>query len=175
MVKDSIVEGLSYINPFNENFILKGLLNWLNPLSEDFILLKLWEFLTDIISYLNPFDENFFGYKIIELIGDLLNYLFVPQQDHFGELNTKINSKFGFIGQVKDLVYSLFPENTTLSNTPPNWTITYEGITVNIIDWSAFEKYRGYLHGLIIFIMWGAYLIRLYKRIPSIIYGFTDK
>ena len=123
LVKDSIVEGLSYINPFNENFILKGLLNWLNPLSEDFILLKLWEFLTDIISYLNPFDENFFGYKIIELISDLLNYLFVPQQDHFGELNNKINGKFGFISQFKDLVYNFFGlkqvenGNTTIKTT----------------------------------------------------------
>lgn len=166
---------LSYLNPFSENFILKNLLNWLNPTSEDFILKKLWDFLTNIISYLNPFHENFFGRKLVEFIGDLLESLFIPQQDHFGELNNKINIKFGFIHQVKDLVYSLFPENTTLSYAPPNWSVTYEGVTINIIDWSAFEKYRGYLHGLIIFIMWGAYLIRLYKRIPSIIYGFTDK
>ena len=99
---------LSYLNPFSENFILKDLLSWLNPASEDFILLKLWNFLTDIISYLNPFSENFFGKKLVELISNLLEYLFIPQQDHFGELNEIINTKFGFIGQFKDLVYSFF-------------------------------------------------------------------
>lgn len=153
-----------------------SVLDYLNPLSENFILKKLWEFLTTIINHLNPFSENFFGLKLVEFIGDLLEYLFIPQQDHFGELNEKINSKFGFINQVKELVYSLFPENSTYSLVgPPNWTITYEGTTVEIIDWTAFEKYRGYLHGLIIFIMWSSFLIRLYKRIPAIIYGFTEK
>ncbi len=108
MVKDAITSGLGYINPFNENFILKDLLSWLNPASENFILLKLWNFLTDIVSFLNPLSENFFGLKLVEFIGDLLEKLFIPQQDHFGELNEIINTKFGFIGQFKDLVYNFF-------------------------------------------------------------------
>lgn len=176
MVKDAITQGLSYINPFDDNFILKDLLNWLNPASEDFILLKLWNFLTDIISYLNPFDENFFGRKLVEFIGDLLKDLFIPKEDHFTELYNELNTKLGFVGQVKELVYSLFPDNSPNSITaPPNWTITYSGVTVSIIDWSALEEYRGYLHSIIIFIMWASFLIRLYKRIPMIIYGYTDK
>lgn len=176
LVKDAITQGLTYINPFDENFILKDLLDWLNPTSENFILKQLWEFLTNIISYLNPFHENFLGRKLVELLGSLLEDLFIPQQDHFGELSENINSKFGFINQVKELVYSLFNLNNEESyEGTPNWSITYEGVTVDIIDWTAFEKYRGYFHGLIIFIMWGSYLIRLYKRIPAIIYGFTEK
>ena len=99
---------LSYLNPFSENFLLKDLLDWLNPTSENFILKKLWDFLTNIVSYLNPFHENFLGNKIAELIGNLLEDLFIPKQDHFGELNSKINEKFGFISQFKDLVYNFF-------------------------------------------------------------------
>lgn len=99
---------LNYLNPFHDNFILKDLLDWLNPTSENFILKKLWDFLVDIVSYLNPFSENFFGLKLVEIIGELLEKLFIPQQDHFGELSEKINSKFGFIGQFKDLVYNFF-------------------------------------------------------------------
>ena len=176
MVEDAITQGLSYINPFNENFILKNLLDWLNPMSENFILKQLWDFLTNIVSYLNPFSENFLGYKLVEFIGDLLENLFIPQQDHFTELHNEINTKLGFIGQVKELVYSLFPDNSPNSlTTPPNWKITYKGVTVTLIDWSAFEQYRGYLHSIIIFIMWASFLIRLYKRIPLIIYGYTDK
>lgn len=153
-----------------------SVLNYLNPTSKDFILKRLWEFLTNIVSYINPLDENFFGRKLVEFIGDLLEELFIPQQDHFGELNEKITSKFGFIGQVKELVYSLFPENSTYSLVgPPNWTITYMGTTVTLIDWSAFEEFRGEFHMIIIFIMWASFFIRLYKRLPSIIYGFSDK
>ena len=166
---------LSYINPFSENFILKDLLNWLNPVSEDFILKQLWEFLTNIISYLNPLDENFFGKKLVEFIGDLLKDLFIPKEDHFSDLYNEIDNKFGFISQLKELYDSLFPDNSPNSITsPPNWTITYEGVTVTIIDWSAFEAYRGYLHSIIIFIMWASFLIRLYKRIPGIIYGYSS-
>ena len=176
LVKDAITQGLSYINPFHENFILKDLLNWLNPASEDFILKQLWEFLTNIVSYLNPFSENFFGLKLVEFIGDLLKDLFIPKEDHFTVLHNKLNSKLGFIGQLKELVFSLFPENSTYSNSiPPNWTITYMGVTVEIIDWIAFEEYRGVFHGIIIFIMWASFLIRTYKRIPMIIYGYDHR
>lgn len=114
---------LSYLNPFSENFILKDLLDWLNPTSENFILKKLWDFLTNIISYINPFHENFLGNKIAELIGNLLEDLFIPKEDHFGKLNEKINEKFGFISQFKDLVYNFFGlkqvenGNTTLKTT----------------------------------------------------------
>lgn len=175
LVKDAIVEGLSFLNPFKENFIFKNLLDWLNPTSENFILLKLWNFLTDIICYINPFHENFFGIKLVEFIGDLLEDLFIPKEDHFSDLHNELNKKLGFIGQVKDLAHSLFPENSPNSVfSPPNWSITYNGVTVKIIDWTAFEEYRGYLHSIIIFIMWGSYIIRLYKRVPMIIYGYTD-
>ncbi len=164
----------SWFDISNENFIFKDLFSWLDPTSENFILKKIWDFLTNIVSYLNPMHENFFGKKLVELIGDLLNKLFVPQQDHFGELNEKFHSKFGFIDQIKDLVTNLFNfnESRSSSDVPPDWSITYYGTTVNIIDWTAFEKYRGFLHGIIIFILWGSFLIRLYKRIPGIVHGY---
>lgn len=183
-LKNSFTQSLNYLNPLHEDFFLKDLFNWLNPFSEKFILKQLWSFLTNIISYINPFSENFFGYKIIDMFKDLFNLLFVPKEDKFGDLASNIKSKFGFINQLHELVNTLF----SLDNSPyvlsndgsnpsnaPNWSITYFNTTVNIIDWSAFEKFRGVFHGIVIFLLWGSYLIRLYKRVPAIIYGFTEK
>ena len=153
-----------------------SILDYLNPLSENFILLDVFKFFNSIINFLNPFSEEFFGYKLVEFIGDLLEELFIPNEDHFGDLNDKINSKFGFIGQVKELVYTLFNLNEEEGyESTPNWSVTYEGVTVDIIDWTPFEKYRSYFHGLVLSIMWISFLHRLYKRIPAIIYGFTEK
>lgn len=160
----------------NDNFIFKDLFSWLNPTSENFILKKLWDFLINMISYLNPFDDNFLGKKLVELIGDLLEYLFIPKEDHFSDLSNELYSKLGFVEQLKELYNTLFPDTSTQSiSSPPNWTITYSGVTISIIDWTAFEEYRSYLHTIIIFILWASFLIKLYKRIPMIIYGYTDK
>lgn len=132
--------------------------------------------LRNLLSYINPFDENFLGKKLVELIGDLLNDLFIPKEDHFTDLSNELYTKLGFVEQLKELYNTLFPDTSTQSIiSPPNWTITYFGITISIIDWSAFEVYRSYLHTIIIFILWASFLIKLYKRIPMIIYGYTDK
>lgn len=138
--------------------------------------------LKNLLSYINPFDENFLGKKLIELIGDLLNDLFVPKEDHFGELHDKINEKFGFISQFKDLVYNFFGleqvDNgnvyikTASDYEYPGFYITYEGYTFSIIDFSTFDRFRSIFHGIIISILWISYLWRLYRRSPEIVAGF---
>lgn len=191
-LKDSFTQGLSNLS--------SNIGNWFSGLGEDLgkwfsdLTTDIGEFfsnlgtsignwftslinsLANLLSYLNPFNENFLGKKLVELIGNLLNDLFVPKEDHFGELEENVKSKFGFIEQVKELVFTLFNLNEEEGyEGTPNWSISYSGVEVDIIDWTAFEKYRGFLHGIIIFIMWGSFIIRLYKRIPLIIYGYSDK
>lgn len=103
--------------------------NWFSNLGTDLgnWFTNLVDNLKNLLSYINPFDENFLGKKLVELIGDLLNQLFVPQQDHFGELNSKINEKFGFISQFKDLVYNFFGlEQVETGNTTIKTTSDYE-------------------------------------------------
>ena len=63
-IVESLTQGLNflkYLNPFDENFILKTLLDNLNPFSDNFILKDVVDFLGNILSYINPFSENFFG------------------------------------------------------------------------------------------------------------------
>ena len=99
----------SYLNPFSENFILKGvitlignILDYINPFSENFILKNVLDFLGNILSYINPFSENFFGYKIIDLFKNLFNSLFIMSEEQEQAYKAKedsiddiISSKFG--------------------------------------------------------------------------------
>lgn len=173
---------LDYLNPFGDNFILKGTLSFLgnivdyiNPFSDNFILKSVIGFLGNLVSYVNPFSDNFLGKKLIDLFSDLFKTLFIPTGNQFEELDKKFNSKFGFVSQIQDLVVSLFSSSTAVSSSDyPNWEITYEGVTVSIIDFSVFDQYRGILHGIIISVMYIAFFLRLYRRLPGIIHAYTD-
>lgn len=110
-VLDFLGSILSYLNPFSENFILKSvleflgsILDYLNPFSENFILKLVLEFLGNILSFLNPFDEKFLGYKLIELLKEALEFVFVPQQSSIENLVNKVTSKFGFIDSIKNSI-----------------------------------------------------------------------
>lgn len=152
---------------------LGDILSYINPFSENFILLKLWNFLTDIISYINPFSDNFFGKKIVSLFSDLFNYLFVPSDNPFNELSNKFNSKFSFVEQIKTLINDLLGFNN-YGEKVPEFNITWKGVTFAIIDFSLFLDYRSWLHGIILAISWFTFLFKTYKKLPSIIGGFSQ-
>lgn len=163
-----IKEGLTSV----VNFFIT-LLDYLNPFSDNFILKKLWEFLVNIISYINPFSENFFGKKIIELISDLFEFLFIPAENPFTELSDKMNSKFIFISQIRNLIdkllgYSDYGENC------PSFNMTWKGVTFAMIDFSLFINYRPWLHGIILAISWFIFARKLYNKIPGVIGGFGN-
>lgn len=172
-----IGDALSYINPFNENFIFKdffkNFIDWFNPFSENFILLKLWNFLVEIISYINPFSENFFVYKLIDLLGDLLKWLFVPNNNPFIELSNKFDEKFAFVNQINTLVNDLLGY-TNYGEKAPSFDMTWHGATFSLIDFSLFLNYRNWLHGIILAIAWFVFIFKTYKKLPSIIGGFSQ-
>ena len=173
---ENIIQGLSYINPFDENFILKDLLSWLNPTSEDFILKQLWDFLANIISYINPFDENFFGYKIIDLLNELFNFLFVPSEDVINGLVDSVKSKFSFIDTIKssisdveDVLVGAEPVPTLkIHVNETEYTQEQDLTIVNLAWYVPFKKYGDIiLTGFIyVFFFW-----RIYISIPNIISG----
>ncbi len=173
---------LNYLNPFSDKFILKGVLDFLsnilsyiNPFSDNFLLKGVLSFLSDMLSYINPFSDNFLGKKIISLLGDLLQYLFIPKEDHFTEIKTIIDEKFGFINQIKELAYSLFNVATTADDNtkiPPSFNITYKGVTVKIVDFSVIEPFRNTFHAIISAVLWVSYILRTFRRLPGIIGGF---
>lgn len=55
--------------------------------------------------------------------------------------------------------------------TLPVFSINYEGQNLNIIDFSIFVNYRGWLHGIILTIAWFCYIKKLYNKLPEIIGG----
>lgn len=112
---------VSYINPFSENFILKGvleflgnILDYINPFSDDFILKGVLDFLGSIINYINPFSENFilkdiisyinpFSDKfilkdVLEFLGNILDYI-----NPFSE-NFILKSVLKFLGSIIDYI-----------------------------------------------------------------------
>lgn len=127
-------------------------------------------FFKQVISYINPFSENFFVYKLIELLGSLLKFLFVPTENSFNSIQEKINTRFYFLNQIKELFFNLIGYNNYGSELPI-FSINYYGQTVNIIDFSLFTNYRIWLHGIILAVAWFYYLRKLYNNLPRIIGG----
>lgn len=187
---------LDYLNPLSQNFILYKIIDALNPLSDNFILKGLFTFLSDILapinpfsekfmlkdvlnffgellSYINPFSENFFVYKLIDLLGNLLRLLFVPENNPFESLSVKLDEKFAFVNQIKSLFSSLLGFNNYGENVP-SFTLTWYGATVAIIDFSLFLNYRTWIHGIILAIAWAVFIFKTYRKLPSIIGGFSQ-
>lgn len=173
---ENIIHGLSYINPFDENFILKDLIDWLNPTSENFILKQLWDFLINIISYINPFDENFFGYKIIDLLNELFNFLFIPSEDVISGLVDSVKSKFSFIDTIKSSISDVEDVLVGAEAVPTlkihvngtNYTKEQDLTIINLAWYVPFKKYgdiilTGFIYA---FFFW-----RIYISIPRIISG----
>ena len=149
---ESLGNVLSYLNPFHENFLLRGVL--------------------EALQFINPFSDKFFGYKIIDGIVAGIEFLFKPQGDTFSNLYNKLNEKFPFINQIKTLAHSLlgFEDYGT---TTPSFEITYMGTKAKIIDFSPFLSYRVWLHGIILAISWFSFIKKLYNRMPKVVGGIS--
>lgn len=128
----------------------------------------LWTWLTDIFGAITKIPET-----IIKLLGDLLNWLFVPSNNPFESLSSKFDEKFAFVGQIKDLFSSLLGFNNYGENVP-SFTLTWYGATVAIIDFSLFLNYRTWIHGIILAIAWTVFIFKTYRKLPSIIGGFSQ-
>lgn len=185
---------LSYLNPFSENFILKGVLDFLgeilsyiNPFSDNFLLdglftflnnffTSLFNFIGNIISYLNPFDENFLGYKLIELLQNLFEFLFIPNENSFTGIIDIVKSKFDFIDTIKTSANSL---KDLISNvgTAPKLSINvnsnkYGVNQVTLIDLEWYKPYKTYGDLVLTGFIYAFFLWRLFISIPNILHGF---
>lgn len=151
---------LSYLNPFSDNFILKGVI----------------DFLGEILSYINPFSENFFVYKLIDLLGDLLEFLFIPNENSFTGIIDIVKSKFDFIDTIKTSANSL---KDLISNvcTAPKLTINvnnnkYGVEQVTLIDLEWYKPYKTYGDLVLTGFIYAFFLWRLFISIPNILHGF---
>ena len=171
---DFILNGvLGFLNPLSDNFMLNGVLSYLNPFSDNFI------FLGNILSFINPFSDNFFGYKIIELFSSLFEKLFIPKEDSFKALQEVFNSKLGFIDVIKNYVAEIQSKlndmNNGVSKSYPKLQYdvksSYYNGSIVVFDCGWIAPYKKYTD---LFISGFAYLFfiyRLFKRIPAIVSG----
>lgn len=109
-------------------------------------------------------------YSVRDSIIQGLKDLFVPSSDVFDGIKNEFSSRFGFIYQIKDLVFSFVSSDYSYSK--PDFPITIYGTSVNLSAFDFFDKYKSLIHGIILAFAWIPFLIRLFRRIPSIIFMY---
>lgn len=148
---------LSYLNPLDDNFILKGVLN----------------FLGDILKYLNPLDENFFAYKLLDLLGELLKSLFIPSEERLTAISDSVTSKFAFIDSIKEGVNAIKNMLNNLNGSPVLESSSIESKYYNgkltIIDMSWYTPFKSYGDLVITGFTYILFTWRLLVHLPNII------
>lgn len=80
---DFILNGvLGFLNPLSDNFMLNGVLSYLNPFSDNFILSGVVNSLGSVLDHLNPFSDNFILKGVLDFLGNILNFI-NPFSDNF--------------------------------------------------------------------------------------------
>ena len=148
---------LDYINPFSDNFILKGVLN----------------FLGNILDYINPFSDNFFGHKLLDLLGDLLQSLFIPSDERLTAISNTVTSKFAFIDSIKEGVNAIKNMLNNLGNSPTLETTQIESKyysgKLTVIDMSWYAPFKPYGDLVITGFVYISFIWRLFITLPNII------
>lgn len=126
--------------PIQEPSILDGIGSLFDSLFE-----KLGNWFTNLINFVKSIPQ-----LIIDGFKDLFVFLFVPSNNLFDDFKTLIEDKFGIFFQLSNIVF----DSTTieLNDAAPNFHITISGKDYTFIDLSFYEKYRAFIHGIIILI-----------------------
>ena len=155
----NIAQVLNYINPFNENFILKPVI----------------EILGNILDFLNPFSDNFFVYKLIELLGNLLNSIFVPDINEIESSFNTVKEKFSFIDGIKGTINDLTTVVINEDNSPIFEIEVFENKyfsgNVKVIDLSWYAPFKNYGDTVICCFAYAFFFWRIFIKLPSIIDG----
>lgn len=129
-------------------------------------------FFFDIVKSIQTLSDNIkqFFSDLLDGILDGIKSLFVPTKSYGEDLRITIECKFPFVSQVIDIVNSLL--NLGNNAVPPKFEFTYQGATVSIVEFDSFSAFMPIIHSIILAVAWLSYIMRLYKRLPSIIGGF---
>lgn len=128
----------------------------------------LFSTLGEILNYLNPFHENFF-----------LKIAFIPSDGFitgkFDELKDVLDDRLPIIGTFKDLFTSITEvQSQSINSTSPTFTMElpskWGGQTVQVINFAPIDPYVPYIKTLIRFFLWIPFIIKIYKRLPQVIY-----
>jgi hypothetical protein len=128
----------------------------------------LFSTLGEILNYLNPFHENFF-----------LKIAFIPSDGFitgkFDELKGVLDDRLPIIGTFTDLFNSITEvQSQSINSTSPTFTMElpskWGGQTVEVINFDPIDPYVPYIKTLIRFFLWIPFIIKIYKRLPQVIY-----
>lgn len=146
------------IGEFFENLI-DSLETWFDNLGQWF---------DNLISYLDPTSERFF-----------LTVALVPSEgfieDYVTDTKEMLDGKFTFISEIRDFLGNLFGAVVETDPAPPEFMINLPGGkwgqgSVKIIDFSLFAPYRTFILNFIRVLLWIPFLLKLYRRLPSLVY-----
>lgn len=117
---------------------------------------------------MNPYHENFF-----------LKVAFIPSEGFYEEfitdIKTMFDSKFAFVSDIGNFLGSIFGSVINVNPDPPEFTVNLPGGkwgegSIKIIDFSIFADYRPFILNFMRVVLWIPFLIKLYKRLPSLVY-----
>lgn len=95
--------------------------------------------------------------------------------DTANQVDGLVNDKFKAFYTLKDFLSNFWDAISNSSNTQPEFKITLPafcgGGTYNVFDFSFYNNYREYIHGLIAGISYFIYIKRIMIRIPTIIHN----
>ena len=121
-----------------------------------------------IINYINPWHDDFF-----------LKVALVPSEGfleaYVTDVKVMFDGKFTFISEIRDFLGNLFGAVIDPDPAPPEFKINLPGGkwgqgSVKIIDFSLFAPYRAFILNFIRVLLWIPFLLKLYRRLPSLVY-----
>lgn len=123
-------------------------------------------FFSEINRYLNPSSEDFF-----------LKLAFIPSEGFihakFNELRVVFDERLPIIGTLTELFNSI-TQVQNIDSTKPKFTMElpgkWGGKTVEIINFDVIDPYVPFIKTFIRFLIWIPFIIKIYKRLPQIIY-----
>lgn len=174
-IKNSIWEGINNIGQWFTNLIT-NLGEWFKSVGEWFsnLITNLGEWFKSVGQWFAELPS-----KVGEVFKELFMYLFVPEDNPFSTFKDFITEKFPVVDQAKELVDvalgSIASEPATMSSdsygSEPVFKFTWQGVEVPLIDLTPFTPYKRIVDGIIVAICYFLYIMRLFKRVPSLIRG----
>lgn len=106
-----------------------------------------------------------------ESLSPLLEDLFVPEFDGVNRVKSTLEEKLPMIAQLTEIT-SHFTSDYSETSTPPTFTITYKGQTLNILNLSFLQPYVTTIKSILSAIWWVMFALWLVKYAPKMIGGF---
>lgn len=123
--------------------------------------------MTNIISYLDPTSDRFF-----------LKLAFIPSDgfisEKFNEVKAEFDNKLPIVGSLTELFNTITQEQSIQSTTKPKFEIELQdkwgGQKVEVINFAIIDPYIPYVKTFIRMMIWIPFLMKIYRRLPKIIY-----